>query len=87
MAILLGGGISALEFLRHAAQVWLAMKLHLSRQQSEHAARPVPAAPDTHDRPATPVASDVICEVGLLLAVHLGVVFAIVSTLHGAGIE
>jgi len=75
-----------LEFLWSAAQVCAVMKRNLSSRRRANAPEAFELDQASSDRRFVPVPSEVLGEIGLLVAAHLALAFAIVFTLQAMDI-
>lgn len=82
MPILLVRQRFGLEFLWLATQVCAVMKPDLSSRRRANASDTLDFGQASLNRPSAPVPSEVLGEIGLLIAAHLALAFAIVFTLQ-----
>lgn len=78
---------SGLEFLWPAAQVSAVMKPNFSSPRRANTSEASDGDRASRDRSFVPVPAEVLGEIGLLVAVHLALAFAIVFTLQAVGID
>jgi hypothetical protein len=79
---------SAVEFIRGSGPVSAAMKsaLHSFRRPAGRAARVTPLRQRAHPTKDFPAFGEVIAEIGVILAIHLGVALAVTLALRMSGI-
>jgi hypothetical protein len=87
MPILSDGIRFSLEFLWCAAQVCVVMKPNPASPRRAKAPEACDVDRAALDRTFFPMPSEVLGEIGLLVAVHLALAFAIVFTLQATGMD